>query len=103
MWFTMINENFSCEHCWKQVEKHPEWSARNHCPYCLYSKHLDNESPWDRASNCLWIMSPVDIDYKKNKWNMIQHKCSKCRKTILNKVAPDDNFLDFMKKRNLYI
>lgn len=31
---------------------------------------------------------------------MIQHQCTKCKKTILNKVAPDDCFLEFIKKFN---
>lgn len=100
MWFKMINEHFICENCGEEVTKHPQWSARNHCPHCLHSKHLDDQFPWDRASQCHWLMKPVWIDYKKNKWNMIKHKCQKCGKEILNKVAPDDNFLDFVKKIN---
>lgn len=100
MWFIMKNEDFICENCGKNIEKHPEWSARNHCPYCLYSKHLDEIFPWDRKSECMWLMVPIDFDYKKNKWYMIKHKCSKCGKEILNKVAPDDNFLDFVNIRN---
>lgn len=100
MSFKMINDSFKCENCWKTIEKHPEGSARNHCNYCLHSKHLDEEFPWDRASSCLWIMEPIWIDHKKNKWWMIKHKCRKCWKEILNKVAPDDNYLDLVKKLN---
>ena len=100
MWFKMINEQFICENCWKKIEKHPEGSARNHCPFCLYSKHLDRDSPWDRLSECSWLMKPIWIDYKKNKWYMIKHLCIKCSKEILNKVAPDDNFLEFIQKIN---
>ena len=96
----MINDNFICENCGFEVTKHPEGSARNHCPICLYSKHLDQDFPGDRASDCGGIMQPVGIDHKKNKWNMIRHRCIKCKKEILNKVAPDDNFLDFVKKVN---
>ena len=103
MGFKMINEKFSCENCWNNIEKHPEWSARNHCPICLFSKHMDEEFPWDRKSICLWLMQPIDIDYKKNKWNMIKHKCIKCGKEILNKVAPDDAFIEFVEKRNKLI
>lgn len=103
MWFKMLNENFKCENCSQEIIKHPEWSARNHCPFCLYSKHLDKDFPWDRMSECLWLMQPIDIDYKKNKWNMIKHKCVKCSKEILNKIAPDDDFLSFIKKRNKII
>jgi len=98
--FTMINEWFSCENCWEKITKHPTGSARNHCPFCLYSKHLDEKYPWDRLSECFWIMNPVWIDFKKNKWDMIKHKCIKCWKEILNQKAPDDNFLDLVKKIN---
>ena len=97
MWFIMINEDFVCENCSKKVKKHQKWSARNHCPYCLYSKHLDKDFPWDRESNCKWLMKPVGIDFKKNKWNMIKHRCEKCGKEILNRVSYDDNFLDFSR------
>ncbi len=100
MAFKMINESFTCENCGKTIWKHPEWSARNHCPFCLSSKHMDKDFPGDRASTCLWIMEPVWIDNKKNKGWMIKHKCKKCGKEILNKVAPDDNFLDLIKKIN---
>lgn len=100
MAFVMINESFVCENCGKTIEKHPEWSARNHCPFCLHSKHMDKYFPGDRQSECFWIMEPVWIDNKKNKWWMIKHRCSKCKKEILNKIAPDDNFLDFIKKMN---
>ncbi len=100
MWFTMINDSFACENCGTQIEKHPEGSARNHCPVCLYSKHLDDVTPGDRASTCHGMMEPIWIDYKKNKWNMIRHRCMKCGKEMLNKLAPDDNFLDFIQKYN---
>ncbi|MGE4444063.1 MAG: RNHCP domain-containing protein [Candidatus Altimarinota bacterium] len=100
MSFKMINENFTCENCGKIIEKHPEGSARNHCPFCLYSKHLDKDFPGDRLSECEAMMEPVGIDHKKNKGWMIKHKCKKCKKEILNKVAPDDNYLDLIKKLN---
>lgn len=94
----MINESFNCENCWLYVEKHPNGSARNHCPSCLYSKHLDKDFPWDRSSKCFGIMKPIGTELKKNKWTMIVHKCKKCEKKILNKLAPDDDFLAFSKK-----
>ncbi|MDD2566284.1 MAG: RNHCP domain-containing protein [Candidatus Gracilibacteria bacterium] len=100
MGFIMINEEFECENCHKKVSSHPESSARNHCPFCLFSKHLDDKFPGDRASDCLGLMEPFDLDFKKNKGYMIKHKCLKCGKEILNKVASDDNLLDFTKERN---
>ena len=96
MWFIMINESFTCENCNKSVLKHPEGSARNHCPFCLFSKHLDSDFPGDRLSKCLWVMEPIGIDNKKNKWWMILHKCKKCKKEIPNSVASDDHFTDFI-------
>jgi len=92
MWhFIVINEDFICENCNKKVEKDKNWWIRNHCPYCLYSKHLDKDFPGDRLSDCFWLMKPIWIDYKKNKWFMIKHKCQKCSKEILNKLSLDDN------------
>ncbi len=100
MSFKMLNESFICEKCNKNVWIHTKWSARNHCPYCLSSKHLDEKFPWDRKSKCKWIMIAIDIEYKKNKWYMIKHSCEKCNKIILNKIAPDDDFLSFINNRN---
>jgi len=100
MWFKMINEDFICENCWQNIYKDSLWSVRNHCPYCLYSKHLDKDFPWDRFSDCSGLMKPIWIDYKKNKWWMIKHKCTKCWKEILNKISKDDNYLEFIKKIN---
>ncbi len=45
-------------------------------------------------------MRPVDMDYHKNKGDMIIHECVKCKKRIPNKIAPDDAFLDFVRKLN---
>ena len=101
MTFVMHNESFECEWCHKLVIFHPEGSARNHCPFCLCSKHVDSTSPGDRASECYGKMSPIGIDYRKNKGYMVKHQCIKCKKNILNKVAPDDHFLDFIRKLNI--
>ncbi|MBW7954873.1 RNHCP domain-containing protein [Candidatus Gracilibacteria bacterium] len=100
MGFIMIDESFKCQNCKNIVPNHPSGSARNHCPKCLYSLHLDDNFPGDRLSNCKSLMLPIGIDHKKNKGWMIKHKCTKCNKEILNKVSPDDNYLDFVKKIN---
>ena len=44
----MVNEDFICENCGKDVEK-SSYTARDHCPYCLYSKHVDI-NPGDRKN-----------------------------------------------------
>ena len=48
--FTVIDEEFECENCGKQVPK-LGYSCRNHCPYCLHSKHVD-VNPGDRSEKC---------------------------------------------------
>ena len=100
MGFKMINDSFECENCGYLVEKHPEGSARNHCPKCLHSKHLDKDFPWDRKSDCHGLMKPVWQEMRKNKWTMIIHECQKCGKRMLNKLAPDDDFLEFIQDLN---
>lgn len=103
MTFIMRNEDFVCEHCGRNVPKHPEGSARNHCPFCLYSLHLDADSPGDRLSECHGLMKPVGIEYRKNKGDMIVHQCEKCGKKIPNKVAPDDDFIGFVRHLNKHL
>ena len=40
--FNMKDEEFVCENCGKTVEK-LNYTARDHCPFCLYSKHVDKD------------------------------------------------------------
>ena len=75
--FTMKDESFVCENCGKIVEK-LNYTARDHCPYCLYSKHLDI-NPGDRLNDCLGLLKPIDIEKFKNTYKII-YKCEKCGK-----------------------
>ena len=50
--FTEIDEEFICENCGKKVEK-LGYSCRDHCPYCLHSKHVD-KNPRDRRRRISW-------------------------------------------------
>ena len=98
MGFIMRNEAFTCEHCGQAVTEHPEGSARNHCPHCLASKHVDDVFPGDRASVCHGIMLATGFENRKNKGLVILHCCEKCGKTIVNKLAPDDVYIPVMKR-----
>ncbi len=91
MSFIMRNESFICESCGKSVSPHPTGSARNHCPFCLTSKHVDAEFPGDRASNCNGMMRAIDLTEKKHKGTVILHQCEKCGKQLTNIPAPDDD------------
>ena len=100
MGFIMRNETFTCEKCSTSVPMHPTGSARNHCPHCLYSKHVDDTKPGDRLASCHSLMKPIGMDYRKRKGDMIIHECEKCKKRMLNQVAPDDEIIVFVKKLN---
>ena len=39
---------------------------RNHCPYCLYSLHVDGRVPGDRDSECRSRMAPVGVFARRN-------------------------------------
>ncbi len=101
------NAGFVCEHCGKTVKALTNGSYRNHCPYCLYSKHVD-EQPGDRASTCGGLMEPIDVIYKSGKGYQIKHKCTVCGKEITNIIAenteqPDDydKILSIVRKNSL--
>ena len=65
--FFMINDPFRCENCGAEVLAHPDGSARNHCPKCLFSLHVDAEFPGDRASECGAPMVPADLETRKGR------------------------------------
>ena len=87
--FIMKDEEFICENCQKKVEK-LNYTARDHCPYCLYSKHVDI-NPGDRQNNCLGLLEPISIEKYKNTYKII-YKCQKCGELHKNIMANDDNF-----------
>lgn len=86
--FNMIDEEFICENCGNKVEK-LNYTARDHCPHCLWSKHVDI-NPGDRANNCRGLLMPTDIEKFKNTYKII-YKCQKCGQLHKNITAVDDN------------
>ena len=87
--FKVIDEEFICENCGRQVPK-LGYSCRNHCPYCLYSKHVDIE-PGDRLETCHGLLKPIGIETSSKKGYIIIFKCQKCGSIRKNKVAEDDD------------
>ena len=87
--FTEIDEEFICENCGKKVPK-LGYSCRNHCPYCLHSKHVD-KNPGDRAEDCHGDLEPVSMEIDGKKGYVIVFKCKKCGAIRRNKAAKDDN------------
>lgn len=86
--FTMRDENFICENCGKNVEK-LNYTARDHCPHCLYSKHLDI-MPGDRLNECHGMLKPIGIEKFKDSYKIV-YKCIKCSQLHKNIMANDDN------------
>ena len=97
--FTMIDEDFICDICNKEVKK-LGYTARDHCPYCLHSKHVDN-NPGDRLCECKGSLIPIAIEKGKKDTFKIVYKCEKCNMIKKNIAAVDDNFnkiLEIMSK-----
>lgn len=87
--FTKRDEEFICEHCGKKVSK-LGYTSRDHCPYCLYSKHLDN-MPGDREAQCKGPLKPIQVELDSKKGYVIIYKCEKCGAIKKNKSAEDDD------------
>lgn len=84
-------EEFKCGHCRTFVG--PPISGgrhRNHCPLCLFSRHVDRQSPGDRLSDCRSLMEPVGTWFRRNGEQVIVHRCLGCGETRNCRVAADD-------------
>jgi DNA-directed RNA polymerase subunit RPC12/RpoP len=94
---------FRCLHCGAGVSCGHAVSAvrnRNHCPYCLWSRHLDWREPGDRLSSCKGAMHPVGLTRKavRKKYGgansgelMVVHECLECGSVSINRIAADDS------------
>jgi hypothetical protein len=96
--------DFECGHCRLGVSAEPRLSGvqnRNHCPYCLWSKHVDLQAAGDRLCACKGLMRPVGLALKRTKKKyasasargelMLVHRCAGCGALSLNRVAADDS------------
>ena len=92
--FNMIDDSFICEKCQKQVPK-LNYTARDHCPFCLYSKHVDI-LPGDRQNKCHGLLVPIGIEKFKQTYKII-YKCEKCKQIHKNIIATDDDFEKIIK------
>ena len=87
--FIVNDEKFICENCGFKVEK-LGYTSRDHCPNCLYSKHVDI-MPGDRCNKCQCLMKPIGIEKYKNTYKIV-YKCLKCHENHKNIMANDDNY-----------
>lgn len=73
MAFVKNVEDFVCGHCGARVQG---TGYTNHCPKCLWSKHVDIE-PGDRREECGGMMEPIALEGTTPKYRIV-HKCEKC-------------------------
>jgi hypothetical protein len=95
--------DFKCGHCQVLVLSAHFLSGvnnRNHCPYCLWSCHLDLYASGDRLSACKGQMRPIGLTFKngRNKYRpesggelMLVHQCVDCETLSINRIAADDD------------
>ena len=92
--FNMIDEEFICENCQKHIPK-LNYTARDHCPFCLFSKHVDI-MPGDRQNECKGLLEPIAIEKFKDTYKIV-YKCLKCNQIHKNIMANDDNFDEIIR------
>ena len=91
-------EEFKCGHCKTFVG--PPISGgrhRNHCPLCLYSRHVDRKHPGDRLSNCRSLMAPKGTYFRRNGEQVIVHSCLGCGEERHCRAAADDSTVTCMR------
>jgi len=80
-------EDFTCGRCGKEVTG---TGFTNHCPHCLWSRHVDRH-PGDRRETCGGMMRPVAMEAKGGAF-VVVHRCEACGTTRKNRTAPNDSF-----------
>ena len=85
-------EDFICEHCGHTIEGS---GFTNHCPLCLWSKHVDI-NPGDREEDCQGLMEPIMVQSQKDGYRIL-FRCEKCRCERWNKSAPEDDFEELVR------
>ncbi|MDD3679629.1 MAG: RNHCP domain-containing protein [Candidatus Shapirobacteria bacterium] len=81
-------EVFTCLNCGNKIEG---GGYISHCPKCLWSKHVDQDVPGDRQSDCQGAMKPIEVTKKGKEWRII-HRCQKCNKKTIVYSHPKDDF-----------
>ncbi len=80
-------EDFHCEQCGFFVTGN---GYTNHCPRCLFSRHVD-VSPGDRLERCGGLMEPIVFE-AGGEMGKLTHRCVRCGFTGKNKASHEDSF-----------
>ncbi len=86
------DEGFTCSTCRRTTPPHGR-TARDHCPFCLWSEHVD-VIPGDRAAGCGGRLEPVAVEKRGGRF-MIHYRCARCatarvNQAVLDGEPPDD-------------
>ncbi|MGH3823658.1 MAG: RNHCP domain-containing protein [Pseudonocardiaceae bacterium] len=84
--FARRREDFSCLRCGTSVRGS---GYTNHCPRCLWSRHVD-VNPGDRAAECGGAMEPVGALSEGGEIVLVQ-QCVVCGHTRRNRAARNDD------------
>ncbi|MFA6338553.1 MAG: RNHCP domain-containing protein [Candidatus Paceibacterota bacterium] len=85
-------EDFVCGNCGISVKGN---GYTNHCPKCLWSKHVDI-NPGDREEDCHGLMKPISVLKIGERYSLI-HQCQKCGQESKNKINENDNFDEIIR------
>jgi len=85
--FQRKTEDFVCAKCGTKVKG---TGYTDHCPNCLWSRHVDI-NPGDRRADCGGAMEPVGVEVKSGDY-LIYYKCQKCGFLHRVKAVAGDNF-----------
>lgn len=80
-------EDFLCENCGTLVKGD---GYTDHCPSCLYSKHVDI-NPGDRGCECRGLMQPIAAEVSKDGYR-IYYRCLDCGYTHRVRSSKEDSF-----------
>ena len=87
------DESFKCKHCRRFIGSLPSGGHhRNHCPFCLYSLHVDDRRTGDRQSICKSRMQAIGSFQRRNGEYVLVHRCLGCGFERFNRIAADDDF-----------
>lgn len=85
-YFKRTKEDFICEHCTTTVSGD---GYTNHCPVCLWSKHVD-VYPGDRAEECGGLMRPITLTKQGDSFR-VTHRCERCGEERVVKTREGDD------------
>ncbi|HEX5415439.1 MAG TPA: RNHCP domain-containing protein [Chloroflexota bacterium] len=87
------DQGFRCRKCRMFVVPPPSGGKhRNHCPFCLHSRHVDGDHPGDRAGHCGGLMAPIGAFSRPKGEQVLVHRCLACGFERHNRIAADDDF-----------